>query len=132
VCAENRVAICNVIDSLITSLSDLRDTVASSDREALLRTLGEAQAARRNLPGRVSQPSAVIEVRIPVPDRPGVLAEVTTLATELGVNIADLEIAHSTEGDAGVLLMLVEAAQAEPFRAGLAQRGYRPTLRQLD
>jgi len=32
---------------------------------------------------------------MPVPDRPGVLAEVTTLAGRHGVNIVDLEISHS-------------------------------------
>ena len=42
------------------------------------------------------------------------LAEVTTLAAELGVNIADLEIAHSAEGNRGVLIMLVEAAERRP------------------
>lgn len=132
VCAENRDAICEVIDGLIDSLAGLRDTVATSDRAALLDALGDAQRARRNLPGRVSQPSAMTEVRMPVPDRPGVLAEVTTLATELGVNIADIDIAHSSEGDAGVLLMLVEVEQASAFRDLLVERGYRPTLRPLD
>jgi hypothetical protein len=29
-------------------------------------------------------------VRIPVPDKPGVLAEITTLAAELGVDTADI------------------------------------------
>ena len=68
---------------------------------------------------------------MPVPDRPGSLAEVTTLATDLGVNIADLEIAHSTEGDRGVLLMLVEVDQAEAFRRALSDRGYRPSIQGL-
>ena len=47
-----------------------------------------------------------------MPDRAGVLAEVTTLAAELGVNIADLEIAHSSEGDRGVLILLVDRPSA--------------------
>lgn len=132
VCTENRDAILEVIDGLINSLGELRHTVATSDRDALLGALGDAQRARRNLPGRVSEPSAMTEVRMPVPDRPGVLAEVTTLATELGVNIADLEIAHSSEGDSGVLLMLVEDERAPAFRDRLAERGYRATLRPLD
>lgn len=132
ICAENRDAICSVIDSLMSALAELRDTVATGDREQLLATLGEAQTARRNLPGRVVQPAAMVDVRIPVPDRPGVLAEITTLATELGVNIADFDIAHSSEGDRGVLLMLVEAGLADAFRTGLVARGYRPTLRSLE
>ena len=58
-----------------------------------------------NLPGRYTRPSELAEVRVPVPDRPGVLADVTTLATELDVNIVDLEIAHSAEGVPGVLIL---------------------------
>ena len=81
--------------------------------------LERARAARANLPSRVARPADLAEVRIPVPDRPGVLAEVTTLAAELGVNIADLEIAHSAEGNRGVVILLVEAANADllPRRA---------------
>ena len=85
-----------------------------------------------NLPSRVARPSDLAEVRIPVPDRPGVLAEVTTLAAELGVNIADIEIAHSAEGNRGVVIMLVEAANADLFRGGLMARGYRPSVQRLE
>ena len=60
------------------------------------------------------------------PTAPGVLAEVTTLAGTLDVNIADLEIAHSSEGERGVLILLVEAGAAERLRAGLVDQGYRP------
>src|SRR3546814_3433956 len=80
--------------------SDLQ--VASSDRDALLADLSRARAARVNLPSRYTRPSELAEVRVPVPDRPGVLADVTMLATELDVNIVDLEIAHSSEGQQGV------------------------------
>ena len=55
---------------------------------------------------------------MPVPDRPGVLAEITTLAGRLGVNIADLEIAHSMESEGGVLVMVVAAAGVEAFESG--------------
>jgi prephenate dehydrogenase len=74
----------------------------------------------------------VVEVRVPVPDRPGVLAEITTLASELSVNIHDLEIAHSAEGQAGVVLLFVDAAHAERFTGGLGTRGYKPSTRVLE
>jgi prephenate dehydrogenase len=64
-----------------------------------------------------------VELRVPVPDRPGVLAEVTTLAGELGVNIADLEIAHSLEGGLGVLVLVVPEVGVEPFEAALVDAG---------
>jgi hypothetical protein len=61
-----------------------------------------------------------------------VLADVTTLATELDVNILDLEIAHSSEGNRGVLILVVEATRAERMHGGLLARGYRPSLRTLE
>jgi prephenate dehydrogenase len=67
----------------------------------------------------------VAELRVVVPDRPGVLADVTTLAGELGVNIFDLEIAHSAEGPRGVLVLVVDAASAEAVVSPLRARGYR-------
>jgi prephenate dehydrogenase len=72
------------------------------------------------------------EVRIPVPDRAGVIAEVTTLASELGVSIADFETAHSSEGQAGVLLMLVPVDSVERLTGGLIARGYRSSWRTLE
>ena len=93
---------------------------------ALLAALERARAARVNLPATCARPEDLVEVRVPVPDRPGVLAEVTTLAGELGVNIDDLEIAHSAEGDRGVLLLVVDARRADLVRGALLARGYRP------
>ena len=69
---------------------------------------------------------------MPVPDRPGVLAEVTTLLGELNVNIEDLEIAHSVEGPQGVLVMVVRQESADGVRAALADRGFRPWSRVLE
>jgi len=131
ICAENQEAILEVIDRLVVELGTLRGFVASDDRAGLLASLETAQLARRNLPSRVVRPEEVAEVRVPVPDRGGVIAEVSTLASELGVNIADFEIAHSSEGDRGVLILLVDVARAEAFRAGLVARNYRPTVRPL-
>ena len=71
------------------------------------------------------------EVRVPVPDRPGVLAEVTTLLGELDVNIFDLEIAHSAEGERGVLVVAIDARNSDLARGALLARGYRPSVRRL-
>ena len=131
ICAENRVAIVEMLDRLIAGLGDMRAAVEKSDRDALLSVLERAQLARRNLPARVAQPDQLCEVRVPVQDRAGVLADVTTLAAELDVSIADLEIAHSSEGERGVLILLVPAERAERFQGGLLARGYRPAVRTL-
>ena len=131
ICVENQTAIVDVLDRLITELRTMRDRVGAADKAGLYETLAQARAARMNLPVRVAAVD-VVEIRVPVPDRPGVLAEITTLASELSVNIHDLEIAHSAEGPAGVVLLFVDASQAEHLTGGLVARGYKPVARGLE
>jgi prephenate dehydrogenase len=110
----------------------MRDLVVLGDRPGLLKALERARHARTNLPSRADRPEELAEVRVPVPDRPGVLAEVTTLLGELGVNILDIEIAHSSEGPAGVLLIVVDVAALDLVRGALFARGYRVSSRRLE
>ncbi len=131
ICAENREAIVEALDRLVSALSAMRDLVVLGDRPGLLDALERARAARVNLPARVARDRDLVEVRVPVPDRPGVLAEITTLLGELDVNIEDLEIAHSAEGERGVLVLVVQDKAAEDTRAALGSRGFHPTLRAL-
>jgi len=131
VCADNAPAIVDAFDVLLADLTAMRDRVADGDRAGLLDVLGKAAAARRSLPSRAVRPERLTEIRVPVPDRPGVLAEITTLAGDLGVNIADLEIAHSAEGERGVLVLVVDADGAERLQGALTGRAYRSTARTL-
>jgi hypothetical protein len=58
---------------------------------------------------------------------------VTTAAGELGVNIEDLRIVHSTEGGRGRLELIVAGrAAAEPLRKALAAKGYRVDVTTVD
>jgi len=128
---DNATAVLAVLDALRERLDKARQIVATGDRDALVGLLERARHARRNLPAKAPRPEEVVEVRIPVPDRPGVLAEVTTLLGELGVNVRDLEIAHSAEGDRGILVLVVDAEAGPPARQALVERGYRPSFRPL-
>jgi prephenate dehydrogenase len=132
ICVDNRAAIVGVLDDLQSALGEMRDLVAAEDRAGLLDRLDKARAARVNLPARFRTAADLREVRIPVPDRPGVVADVAILAADLDVNIVDLEIAHSTEGPQGVLVMLIESGSVDVFRAGLVERGYRPAVLPVD
>jgi prephenate dehydrogenase len=131
ICAENRGAIVEVLDQFIDELGRVREVVAAGDRSALLDRLEAARDARLNLPARVSPTAALAELRVPVPDEPGTLATVTTLASEHGINILDLEIAHSSEGDRGVLILVVAEEQAEPFHQALLDLGYPSSWRAI-
>ena len=87
-------------------------------------------AGRRCRPASI-EPDVLTEVRVPIPDRTGVLAQITTLATELDVSISDIEIAHSAEGREGVLILLVETEQADRLVDGLGAAGFKPSARPL-
>ncbi len=132
ICAENRDAIVDELDRLIASLGEVREVVATGDRDALVGMLEQAREARMALPARFIRAQDLAEIRVPIPDRKGVLAEITTLATELDVSIWDIEIAHSTEGPQGVLILVVETASGFTLHQGLTARGFRPSLRGLE
>jgi prephenate dehydrogenase len=131
ICAENAVAIVQALDALLIELSVMRDRVAGQDRESLLGVLQNASAARRNLPARFARPDHLSELRIPVPDRHGVLAEITSLAADAGIGIFDIDIAHSAEGPQGVLILIVESAQAQTLSDAIEARGYRCQFQRL-
>jgi prephenate dehydrogenase len=130
-CVENRAGILEVLDRLLAALGDVRRVVASGDRTAILRTLERAREARINLPAGAPSSEDTAEVRVPVPDRPGVLAEVTTLLGEMGVNIYDLEIAHSAEGERGVLVLVIDSGTVDAVRDALHRREFRCSVRRL-
>jgi prephenate dehydrogenase len=128
----NREAILSTLDRLTASLDKLRAVVAAGDREGLLEVLERAREGRVNLPTGAPSLQRATEVRLPVPDRPGVIAEVSTLLGGLGVNIFDLEIVHSAEGDRGVMVLIVDASAEDVVHAALAGRGYRTYMRRLE
>ena len=108
----------------------MRGLVEGGDRDGLLAWLDRARSARVNLPTTAPRPEELAEIRVPVPDRPGVVAEVTTLVSELGVNMFDLETVHSAEGG-GLFVFLVEAGSADLVRGALLARRYKPSAQRL-
>ena len=111
----------------------MRDRVAGGDRAGLLEVLEQAATARRSLPSRAVRPERLTELRVPVPDRPGRAGRDHHPGRRPGVNIADLEIAHSAEGDRGVLVLVVDADGADRLaRRPAPARGYRSTARNLE
>ncbi len=131
ICTENAEAIIDALDALVTDLAAMRDRVARRDRPALLASLEKASAARRSLPARAVRPEHLAELRIRVPDREGVLAEITRLAADAGIGIYDIEIAHSAEGPTGVLILVVDGADADTLADAVTSRGYPCRAEQL-
>jgi prephenate dehydrogenase len=131
ICDENADAIVDTLDSLIAALTDMRHRVADGDRDGLLEVLDRAASARRALPGVAPRPEGLVEVRIPVVDRPGELSEILAVPTELGISVMDLEIAHSVEGRKGVLVLVVDEKAAPDLVPTLIARGHRASVQPL-
>lgn len=123
VCAENRDAIVEVFDELLVALDAMRSVVASRDQQGLERRLRTAQLARRSLPMGAPPAEQLAEVRVQIPDQPGELAAVTALATELSINVYDVEVAHSVDERGGRLLLVVDADRGSELVAALGERG---------
>ncbi len=132
ICVSNKTAIAAGLDRLIESLSAMRDHVVAADGEAVLEVLERARDARMNLPTGYAVADELVEMSIPIPDQPGEIAAIASLATELDVNLLDLELTHSGEGRRGVLITVIDAARQERFFGALVARGYRPRVRVLD
>jgi len=129
---SNREAVLGALDAYLSGLQEARDIVAKGDREALAALLDRARTGRRNLPVGIPTATKLVEVRVVVPDEPGAIAAVTTLAHRLGVNIFDLEVAHSKEGGRGVLVLTVAADSAGAYEAGLHELGYHSSRSELE
>ena len=126
ICEDNAEAIVDTLDLFIEALGGCDTGCRTRSR---LNPRGARPGVRCPPRARESQPlpEELIEVRIPVPDRTGVIAEIAVLVTELGINIVDLEIAHSVAGRQGVLVLVVDKLSAPTLLATLANRGYRAT-----
>jgi prephenate dehydrogenase len=125
ICAENREAIVAVLDDYRERIGALRSVLALGDEGGLRRALADAREARRSLPGKETATGALVELELPIPDRPGVLSEVTTTVGSVGVNIEDLGISHAPEGGQGRLrLAIIGPKHADIAREALESRGY--------
>lgn len=121
---ENRAAISQSLQALEERLAALRVALTNADHDAVSRDLLSAASARRQLPGRALNSENLAYLRVAVSDQPGVLAAVTTAASEMLVNIYDIEIAHGIEGMSGTLLLAVDGRQADEFSNALVARGF--------
>jgi glycine cleavage system regulatory protein len=70
--------------------------------------------------------SGVAVFQVPVPDRPGTLAELTAVLGAASVNIEDLQIVHSPEGGRGTVHVTVAAGAADRAADVLGAGGYDP------
>jgi prephenate dehydrogenase len=115
------------LDLFVARLGRLQDAIASNRPEDLELALAEAKRARLALSAKPAVKAGVALLQVPIPDRPGVLALLTSTLGERGVNIEDLQIVHSPEGGRGTAHLTVAASEAVTATDALSGRGFDPT-----
>ena len=122
---DNKDALSDGLDEIQGIIGAFADALASDDRAALTVLLADAAAARRALPAAwVPSTERLLEVRIPMEDRPGVVAEVTTVTSSVGCNIQSIEIDHVTEDSAVLSLVLTDEGDIGQLSAQLINAGF--------
>ena len=107
-------------------LDRLEQALASGDAGFLAKWIGEAAGNRqRMLAEAYPDPGALQQLRIHVPDRPGVLAGITQALGAERINIEDFELHHMSPDRGGTLTVLV-TGEDEARRAAdlLEAQGY--------
>lgn len=122
----NRRTVATAIDLYVERLTAMRDMVLQGRAANIEEAFAEAKEARLTLGAKPQVRSGVAVFQVPVPDRPGVLAELTATLGEAGVNIEDLQIVHSPEGGRGTVHLTVASASAGHASGTLAERGFEP------
>ena len=122
---DNKDALSDGLDEIQGIIGAFADALASDGRASLTTLLADAAAARRALPAAwVPSTERLLEVRIPMEDRPGVVAEVTTVTSSVGCNIQSIEIDHVTEDSAVLSLVLTDEGDIGQLSAQLINAGF--------
>jgi prephenate dehydrogenase len=102
----NRTAVLRALEAFTSRLTDVVAAVRSNDTVGLRDVLDRASRARRRLvPKRADAP--IVDLIVPLRDRPGEIARIAGALGSAGVNIEDLAMRHATAGDRGSLLVRV-------------------------
>ncbi|MGO9762598.1 MAG: prephenate dehydrogenase/arogenate dehydrogenase family protein [Solirubrobacteraceae bacterium] len=126
---SNRDALIAGIDELAGRLRDVRASLVAKDAVAISAWNERARAEREALLGAGLAGGPVHELRVSVPNRPGVIAEIALALGGAGVNIVDLVLSPSDDNRQGVVALWIAGDEhAERARGLIADLGF-PVVR---
>lgn len=122
---DNAAALSQGLGEMEQIIASFRHALDSGDRQAFGELLEEAALARRALPSEwVPSSEKLLEVRIPMVNRTGIIAEVATIASSVGCNIQSIEIDHISEGNAVLSLLLTDEGDIGQLSFKLIDAGH--------
>jgi prephenate dehydrogenase len=120
--AANRDALADALDGAIAEL----ETVRAQLRDGADLTSWQDRAAtrRRALVEAGLGPGATSELRVAVPNRPGVIADITLTLGRAGINISDMALSPSPDNSQGEIALWVPDERADEAAALVAGLGF--------
>ena len=107
----NRAAVLGQLRELGRSLQDLEGWLEAGDRDAIDRWILDARDARQALLEAELAGGPVNELRMTVPNRPGIVAQVALALGKAGVNIVDLALAPAPDMRSGAMTLWIAGDQ---------------------
>ncbi len=121
--STNHEAVVAAIDDAIEGLREAREVIASADTGRITDWQSVAAAERAGLSGAETEAGATHGLRVLVPNRPGVLAELALALGRAGVNITDMSLDPAPDMSSGAISIWVageeDASKAADCIAGL-------------
>ena len=129
---DNREALADGISEMRQILGEFEDSIRREDADTLVGKLKRSSELRQSLPSQWVPDSAnLTQVRIPMTDRPGIIAEVTGMAGHAGCNIQSIEIDHINESNAVLELILTDEGDMGRLGAELINGGFDFSFRNI-
>ena len=120
---SNRDALIAGLDELAERLAQVRGSLAAGDAPRVTAWNESARADREALLGAGIAGGPLHELRVSVPNRPGVIAEIALALGSSGVNIVDMALSPSEDNRQGVVALWIagddRAARAQQLIADL-------------
>jgi prephenate dehydrogenase len=105
--ASNASAIAAEIDAAVEALRGVADSLRAGDAEAIAAWGDAARADRTRVLEAELVGGPARELRLTVPNRPGIVAQVALALGRAGVNIADMALAPAADMSSGAMTLWV-------------------------
>ncbi|WP_273090853.1 prephenate dehydrogenase/arogenate dehydrogenase family protein [Cryptobacterium curtum] len=129
---DNRDEIARGLDEIRSIIGQFQEALMAGDKKRMLDLLDAAAQARRAIPQKwLPSTDDLIEVRIPLTNRTGAVAEVTTIAGKAGCNIDSIEIDHLTAHSAVLNMVLTDEGDFGRLSTLLLEAGFTVSLSPL-
>lgn len=125
----NRPEVLSYIELLEKKLGSFKEILKAGRSDEIYDFFNRSKVIRDQLPAKIrGNITTLYEISISVEDRPGSLGKLTCLMGDHNINIKEIEVLHSRDGEEGAIRMAFDSSEfAEKALSLLKKEGFRVT-----